>query len=55
MHEKNMIKNTKKKKDMKNMMKKVSTKNDMKNMSTVPMIITDINMNIKVEHSTIEQ
>jgi len=55
MHDTNMMKNTKRKKDMKNIMKKVSTKKDMKNMSTVPMMITDINMNIKVEHSMIER
>lgn len=55
MHDTNMMKKTKRKKDMKNIMKKVSTKKDMKNMSTVPIMITDINMSIKVEHSMIER
>lgn len=55
MHETNMMKKTKRKNDMKNIMKKVNTKNDMKNMSTVVMMITDTNMTIRMEHSTIEQ
>lgn len=52
MHEKNTMKNTKRKKDMKNTTKKMNTKKIMGNMGMMTM---DTNMNTNMGHFMIKQ